>query len=344
MVEKILIGTYTKQTSKGVYEIELDTDNKKLKNLTFVAEAGSPTYVTLSKAGILYAIDKESNGDETTGGLMVYDANVRPAKLLQKVLSPGSSPAYVTVDEDRQLVYTANYHTGIISVFKIVNEGKLELLDEVKHTGNGPRPEQQDGAHPHIAERTPEGRIVVCDLGNDTVTTYDWHNDQLSEAAQFNCEPGFGPRHIVFDESRGLAYLVGELSSNVSVLQYDQATGKFDLVETKKTIPADWTAHNGAAAIRLSSDHKFLYVSNRGLNSIAVFAIDSAGRLTLLENISTEGDFPRDFNFNADERFLIVVNQNTNNATLYERDAQTGKLTVCQKDFVVPEGVCVATE
>lgn len=344
MLEKFLIGTYTKKTSEGVYEMTLDTSKKELLNLNLVAKAGSPTYVAVSKRGILYAIDKESENDQTVGGLMVYDTKEKPAKLLQKVLKPGSSPAYVTVDEARQLVYTANYHTGIVSVYEIAADGQLTLRDEVQHTGNGPRPEQADGPHPHIAEQTPDGRIVVADLGNDTVTTYDLNDNHLSEAAVFTCEPGFGPRHIVFDAKKRVAYLVGELSSNVSVLTYDESTGAFTLVETLSTIPNDWTAHNGAAAIRLTRDGQFLYVSNRGFNSIAVFETSADGHLTLIDNVPTEGDFPRDFNLSATEEFLVVVNQNTDNATLFERNATTGKLSLCQKDVFVPEGVCVAFE
>jgi 6-phosphogluconolactonase len=139
-----------------------------------------------------------------------------------------------------------------------------------------------------------------------------------------------------------VAYLVGELGSGVDVLDYDAKAGKFTLREELKTIPRDWTKHNGAAAIRLSSDNKFVYVSNRGYNSIATFKVEDNGELTMIDQIPSEGDFPRDFNFNADESFIILVNQNTDNATLYSRDADTGKLTLVQKDFKVPEGVCVA--
>lgn len=127
-------------------------------------------------------------------------------------------------------------------------------------------------------------------------------------------------------------------------MTYDESTGAFTLVETLSTIPNDWTAHNGAAAIRLTRDGQFLYVSNRGFNSIAVFETSADGHLTLIDNVPTEGDFPRDFNLSATEEFLVVVNQNTDNATLFERNATTGKLSLCQKDVFVPEGVCVAFE
>ncbi|MTV82041.1 lactonase family protein [Secundilactobacillus folii] len=343
MIETFLIGTYTHKSSEGVYELQLDTDKKQLQNLELVGRAGNPTYVTESKAHKVYAIDAESEDGKKIGGLKIFDAAEKPFKELGKTLTPGTSPAYVTVDEARQFVYTANYHTGIVTVYKIESDGTLTTTDTAKHTGAGPRPEQQDGPHPHFSDLTPDNRLVVCDLGNDTVYLYDVSDDgKLTEHSRFNCARGFGPRHIVFNTDKNVAYLVGELGSGVAVLDYDAAEGKFSLRQSLSTIPSDWTAHNGAAAVRLSTDQHYLYVSNRGFNSIATFKVEVNGELTLIDQIPSEGDFPRDFNFNADEKFVILVNQNTDNATLYSRNADSGKLTLVQKDFTVPEGVCVA--
>ncbi|MHA8110194.1 lactonase family protein [Lactobacillaceae bacterium Melli_B4] len=346
MIEKFLIGTYTKRASKGVYEVELDTDKKQLQNLQLVAEATNPTYVTLSKKNIIYAVAKQVNGEDVHGGVLVLDGKERPAGEIETDFDKGTNPAYIAVDEGRQLVYTANYHTGAVSVYKIASDGTLAKVDEVVDEGNvGPRPQQADGAHPHFADLTPDGRLVVVDLGQDRVYLYDVSDDgQLSAVTQLQLDPGFGPRHIRFDAKKGVAYLVGELSSNVAVLDYDQAAGKFSVREIHSTIPEDWTEHNGCAAIRVSSDGRFVYVSNRGNNTIAVFESDDKGSLTFVERASVEGDFPRDFNFNADESLVVVVNQESDNGTVYDRDAKTGKLTVVQKDFTVPAAVCIARE
>lgn len=345
MAKKILVGTYTKKQSEGVYELTLDTEKQTLADLTLVAKAGNPTYLALSKAGRGYAIDAESDNGEAVGGLKVFDATVRPFKELQTALAPGTSPAYVSIDEARQLVYTANYHMGTVTVYRIQEDGTLIQVDQIKHSGGGPRPEQQDGPHPHYADLTPDGRLVVCDLGNDTVYIYNVSDDgHLEENHRFNCARGFGPRHIVFNPTTNMAYMVGELASKVAVLAYDSNDGSLTLQQGLSTIPRDWTAHNGAAAVRLSADGRFVYVSNRGYNSIAVFAVDESGTLNLIDNTPTEGDFPRDFNWDAEERFVVVVNQNTDNATLFSRDEKTGKLTKLQHDFAVPEGVCVVFE
>ncbi|KOY72726.1 hypothetical protein FD43_GL000876 [Apilactobacillus kunkeei DSM 12361 = ATCC 700308] len=343
MTEKFLIGTYTRDTSEGIYEIELDENKKQLQNLQLVAKAGNPTYVAVSKANRLYAIDKGDNGK---GGALALDNSTRPANEINVCLNEDTNPAYITVDEGRQFVYTANYHTGEVMVYKIEEDGSLSYLNKVVHEGNvGPRPEQQSGAHPHYADLTPDGRLAVVDLGQDMVYVYDIaDNGELTEVSTLKMEAGFGPRHVVFDEQKHVAFIVGELSSKLAVVNYDKTDGSFHLDHIVATIPDDWTEHNGAAAIRLSSDGKFVYVSNRGNNSIAVFEVKDNGKVELIQLASTEGDFPRDFNFSSDEKFMVVVNQNTNDATLYERDVNSGKLTVVQKDVHVPEGVCVARE
>ncbi|WP_429971116.1 lactonase family protein [Fructilactobacillus sp. Tb1] len=343
MIEKFLVGTYTKHQSEGVYQIELDTDKKQLQNAVLVAKAGSPTYVAESKAHKVYAIDKKTDGDKTIGGLLVFDGNNIPFKEIQDVTEEGSSPAYVTVDELHQNVYTANYHTGNVHVFNINADGTLTETDRIHDVGEvGPLPEQASGAHPHYADLTYDNRIAVCDLGLDKVYLYDLSDQgKLNIVSETTMAPGFGPRHIKFVEKTGKAYLVGELSSKLAVLDYNEETGELAVQQVVSTIPADWTEHNGAAAIRISADGRFVYVSNRGNNSLAVFEILADGNVQMIQLISIEGEFPRDFTFNSDEKFIVAVNQNTNNATLYERDADTGKLTMIQKDFAVPEGTCV---
>lgn len=339
MQEKILFGTYTKKTSEGIYEAILDTDKRELSAATLVAKAGNPTYLATSKAGKLYSVDK--HGDK--GGIFVFDNTTRPATKLSEHLIE-AAPAYVAVDEDRQLVYAGYYHIGLTEVLKI-NGDQLELVDSVQNEGSGPRPEQ-GSAHVHFTGLTPDKRLVVVDLGADRVDTFDVADSgKLTHAATLSTEAGFGPRHIRFSPDGKFAYLLGELSSKLSVLAYNSADGSFELLQTVTTIPADWTEHNGAAAIRVSADGKFVYTTNRGHNSLAVFAVSENGaHVELIQTISTEGEFPRDFDFNSTEEFLVAANQDTDNVSLFSRDAVTGKLTLEQKDFALPEGVRVHFE
>lgn len=262
--------------------------------------------------------------------------------MLSKVLAAGAPPAYVGLDEKRHLLYSANYHTAKVDVFKINDDGTLTQTDSVLHQGaTGPQPEQ-DSPHVHFADLTPDQRLVVCDLGMDLVVVYDVSADgKLTAVSRYKSEDGFGSRHIAFHPNGKYAYLLGELSSKLEVLKYNAADGTFSHVQTIKTIPDDWTAHNGAAAIRLSKDGKFIYTSNRGENTIAVFEVQPDFTVKHIQSISTEGDFPRDFNLSSDESFLLASNQNSDNLTLYKRDPETGKLTLLQKDVACPEPVCV---
>lgn len=338
VLERILLGTYTKKTSEGVYEIYLDTDKKELLQPKLVVKEDNPTYLSYSQSANLYAVTKVAD----QGGIAAYHEKDKQFTHLNTVTEVGAPPCYVTVDEDRQLVYAANYHKGTITSYQIQTDGGLKLVDTVQHTGSGPD-ENQQGPHAHYADLTPDHRLVACDLGTDEVYTYDIAaSGQLTEVARFTATPGTGPRHIVFHPNRKIAYLFGELASSLVVLSYDESKGTFTELQTLSTIPSDHTGHNGGAAIRISKDGKFVYTSNRGHNSVAVFATSTDGtHAELIQHISTEGDFPRDFALDPTEDFAVAANQNTDNLTLYSRDQTTGKLALIQKDVALPECVCV---
>lgn len=338
MTEQFLIGTYTKKDSKGIYKVTLDTSTGKLSDVELAIPSQKPAYLQVGKDGQIYAVKQV----DTKGGVASYTLSDSNAKMLSDVLAAGAPPAYVGVDNDRQLVFTANYHTALVDVFKINSDGTLTQTDSVLHQGaTGPQPEQ-DAPHVHYADLTPDKRLVVCDLGMDLVVVYDVSDDgKLTAVSRYQSEPGFGSRHIAFHPNGQYAYLLGELSSKLEVLKYNANSGSFTHVQTIKTIPNDWTAHNGAAAIRLSKDGKFVYTSNRGENTIAVFKVQPDFTVKHIQSISTEGDFPRDFNLSQNEDYLVASNQNSDNLTLYKRNPDNGKLTLIQKDVACPEPVCV---
>lgn len=335
MIEKIILGTYTRRVSEGIYTIDLDTEKKELSGLTLATKEVSPTYLAKSKAGNLYTVTTVDG----LGGAGAYDSKYQ---FLNAVTEEGAPLCYVAVDETRQLVYGANYHKGEVNVYRILDNGGIEAVESLYHQEETGPHKNQDHAHVHYTDLTPDQRLVVCDLGTDRVYTYDVaENGKLTLAATFVAEPGTGPRHLVFHPTQPIAYLFGELDSTVSVLAY-QENGSFEKLQKISTLPEDFTGENGGAAIRISNDGRFLYTSNRGHNSIAVFEISSNGeQLSAIQNISTEGDFPRDFALNSTNEFLVCANQNSDNLTLFTRDAQTGKLTLLQKDIYAPECVCV---
>lgn len=336
MLEKILLGTYTRGASQGIYTIELDTNKKALSNLTLVAKENSPTYLAQSQAKNLYNVTAVND----QGGVAAYNSHYH---LLNTVTKTGAPLCFLAIDEKRQLVYGANYHKGEVNVYQILADGSLEATDSICHKeATGPH-ENQDHAHAHYAGLTTDGRLAVCDLGTDRIYTYDVSaQGKLTEVSQWIAPAGTGPRHLIFHPNGKIAYLFGELDSSVTVLSYDTTSASFTSLEKLPTIPEAFTHFNSGSAIRITKDGKFLYLSNRGHNSITVFAVNDSGeQLTYVQNIPTEGDFPRDFNLNADDHFLVCGHQNSDNLTLFERDVQTGQLTLIEKDIYAPECVCV---
>ncbi|WEV40416.1 lactonase family protein [Lactobacillus sp. ESL0681] len=339
---KLLIGGYTKNKATGIYELPV-TEGQPIKvgQAQEIIKIGGPTYFVKDEQ-LLFTINNA--GDK--GGISAFKLTEQHYQETDSALSTGSSPAYIGINRPHKLLYTANYHTAELAVYSYTTAGKLTLLDSVTHKADnlGPRPEQIDGAHPHFFDQTPQGNLVSCDLGNDRVDFYQFKNQKLQHVAEYQNEAGFGSRHLVFSPDGNYFYVVGELSSKINLVKFNEETWQFDNLATYSTIPANYTAHNGAAAIRMSSDGKFIYVSNRGHNSITVFKVKDDHTLEISQRISTFGEFPRDFNWDQAEKYVVVANQNTNNATLYERDADNGSLTPLQKDIQVPEGTCVVFE
>lgn len=339
MLEQILLGTYTRRNSKGIYQIVLDTENELLSDVVLLVEETSPTYLALSQDGQLFNVTSVDG----EGGMATYKNNRGHFKLINKVTEDGAPPCYVAIDEEKQLVFGANYHQGIVHVYRILSDGRLEKTDTIVHNeATGPH-ENQDNAHVHYTDLTPDRRLAVCDLGTDRVYTYDISEDgKLTEVAQYTAEPGTGPRHLVFHPNNHYAYLFGELDSTVTVLAYHSETGSFEHVQKISTLPDAFNGLNSGAAIRISADGRFLYASNRGHNSIAVFAAAEDGStIECVQLISTEGEIPRDFDLDPSGKFVVVANQNTDNLTLYRRDEETGLLEIRQKDVYAPECVCV---
>lgn len=337
---KVWFGGYTSHDSKGIYtaNVEKKEDDIKLVDVKNIVEIDRPTYFQLV-GDLLFTIIQ--NGDQS--GIATYRIKDGKAKQLDTYFHEGAAPCYISVDSQKHLVFTANYHLATINVFSYDENGKLTFITNDTHEGHGPRAEQ-DQAHPHFFDETPTGNLVSCDLGIDAVDFYKLDGDKLKHLARYQMENGFGTRHLVFSPDGKTMYIVGELSSQVNVARLNENTWKFEDVATYKTIPDDFSDHNGAAAIRISKDGKFIYISNRGHDSITVFKVLDDGKLELVQRISVFGSFPRDFNWDKDEKYLVVANQNTNNATLYRRNSETGNLTPIQKDISVPEATRVLFE
>ncbi|MBF0699308.1 lactonase family protein [Streptococcus danieliae] len=335
MFDTLYFGTYTKRDSKGIYTAKLDLSTGQLSALKLLTPETSPTYLTFNPKGQLYSVA----GQNGQGGIGAYTLT---GDLLNHVLEDGASLCYVAYDGPRQLVYGSNYHKGQVTAYRIEEDGSLTLVDSVNQEGSGPHP-NQGSSHVHFSDLTPDKYLVTCDLGADRVTTYAVADSgKLTPITHYQAQSGSGPRHLVFHPHFKMAYLACELNSTVETLVYD-GVGDFDYLSQQTTLPVDYQGDNAVGAIRMSQDGKFVYVSNRGHNSITVFKVLADGNLQQVQIVPSQGDFPRDFNFSSDQNFLIVVHQESDNATVFKRDPQTGRLELLTSDFYVPEAVFVST-
>lgn len=331
---KILFSGYTDQTGTGIYQANFSAQTG-LSTPRPLIQVGAPTY--LQQAGdLLFAIKRLPD----QGGVACFSLST--GQLLSEQLNPGASPAYLQVDEAHQRLLVANYHTGRLSIYHYSQTGQLTLQGKTVRTGHSIRSEQTS-AHPHFLSLTPFNNFVCCDLGTDSLAFYQLRAGQLVPAISFQLPAGSGPRHLVFDQSRQRMYVACELASCIQVVNYNHDGSKFELGQRLATTAASFKGKNGAAAIRLSADNRFLYVSNRGEDSLVVFKVTDTG-LQLIQRISTFGSFPRDFNWDKQQTYLIAANQKSNNASVYRRNPETGLLARLQTNVPVPQPTCVLFE
>ncbi|RDW18811.1 6-phosphogluconolactonase [Oceanobacillus arenosus] len=339
------IGTYTKKESKGVYSFTLDTEDAKISDIKVAAEIGNPTYLNITDdKKYLYAIATEDD----LGGLASYSIDKSTGELtfLNKQMAKGPNPCHVNTDRKHRFLFSTNYHNGTVDSYLLDQEnGTISpVVSSIQHNGSGPDP-RQEKSHVHFSCMTPdEAYLVAIDLGGDLLATYAVSEEGiLTEVNRLELPAGSGPRHLVFHPKlENIVYLATEFSSEVIVLNYEKEDGSFTINQTIRTIPADFTENNQGSAIHITSNGKFVYSGNRGHNSLAIFkANEETGELSFVENVSTEGDWPRDFVLDPTEKFLIATNQESSNLTLFARDTETGKLTVIEKNIPAPEAVCI---
>ena len=332
MSQSIYFGTYTKKESKGIYKAQFDPETGSLRDLELVAAEPNPTFIAFSEKGNLYSVGAQDG----KCGIASFTADFQP---LNHVVEEGAPLCYVSVDDKRQLVYGANYHKGQVLVYKIEGDGQLSLIDQDTHEGKGPH-ENQASPHVHFADLTPDQYLITCDLGTDSLHTYEVSDQgKLTLLRHYQTAPGAGPRHLVFHPHHKIAYLINELNATIDVLFYD-GMGEFEHFQTVSTLPEDYDGQKWASAIKLSADGKFLYASNRAHNSIAVFEVIADGSLKLIEIVPTDGLNPRDFTLSPDHHYLSGDLQDSPYATVFNGDPATGRLSSLSHDFYVPEAVC----
>lgn len=347
------VGTYTEGTqSKGIYAYRFDASTGMSTALGLAAETANPSFVALHpNRRYLYAVNEvQKYNGPNSGGVSAFSIDRATGKLtfLNEVPSRGADPCYIIVDHSGKWVLVANYTGGSIAVFPVLADGKLgDATTFIQHTGHGANPQRQEAAHAHSIDLSPDERFAfVDDLGLDELLVYKFDKSKGSltpnDPPYAKLDPGAGPRHFALHPSGKFAYVVAEMGSTVNAFAVDLKAGALSRLQTISTLPKDFKAENDDAEIHIHPSGRFLYASNRGHDSIAVFAIDrTKGTLTKIDDVPTEGKIPRSFEIDPTGKYLLAENQKSDDIVLFRIDDKTGRLTLTGQKLDVSSPVCV---
>ena len=350
----VYFGTYTGAKSKGVYVSRLDPASGTLTPPQLAAETSSPSFLAVHPTGnFLYTVNEVNTfGGKPTGSVSAFaiDRKSGLLKQLNQQSSEGPGPAHLIVDKDGLNVLVANYGGGSVAVLPLGKDGKLKSASAlVQHTGSSVNPQRQKEPHAHSINLDPANRFAyVADLGLDKVLVYrfDARNGllTLNNPPSASVQPGAGPRHLAIHPTGRFAYVINEMNCTITAFNNDSAKGELKELQTISTLPAKQAMQSGfsGAEVQVHPSGKFLYASNRGHDSIAVFAIDqNTGRLTYVENEPTQGSTPRGFGIDPDGSYLLAGNQKSNSVVVFRIDPQSGKLAPTGNKIEVGAPVCV---
>ena len=336
----------------GIHLYTLDITNGALEPFDVATGVRNPSYLAFDPSHrFLYAVNELKEYEGAASGAVSAFA-VDPANgsltFLNQKPTHGTDPCHLMVDHEGKHVFVANFMSGSICVLPILEDGSLGgATDFVQHQGSSVDPVRQAGPHAHAVTLDVAGRFLfVPDLGLDKLVVYEF--DAAAGKLRARPElwatpaPGAGPRQVAFHPKGQFAYLINELNSTITAYRYDDATGALTEVQTVPTLPADFTGTSTCAEVQVGPSGRFLYGSNRGHDSIVVFAIDEQdGTLALVGHTSSGGQIPRNFAISPDNQFLIAANQDSNNLVAFKIDPVSGQLTPTGYAIETPTPVCV---
>jgi 6-phosphogluconolactonase len=347
----VYIGTYTGPKSKGIYVYRLDLDTGAMTALGLAGEAENPSFLAIHPSHrFLYAASETGSFAGKKSGAVSAFAIQQTGKLtpLNQQPSGGEGPCHLVVDKTGKDVLVANYDGGSVSVVPIHEDGKLgEPTAFIQHKGSSVDKERQEGPHAHSINVDAANRFAfAADLGLDKVLVYRFDPVKGTLAANdppsVSVKPGAGPRHFAFHPGGHYAYVINEMHSTVTAFGYDAVRGVLKELQTISTLPENFKGENSTAEVQVHPSGKFLYGSNRGHDSIAIFAIDPAkGTLRLVGHQSTQGKTPRNFGIDPTGRYLLAANQDSGTVVVFGIDPQTGQLNPSGHVVEVPSPVCV---
>lgn len=359
----VYVGTYTLPIlfgtgqvlmgkGEGIYVYRMDQTYGSLELVSKLKGVANPSFLAFEpEQRFLYAVNELKTFEgKPTGTVSAFSVDSDTGKLefLNKKVTQGTDPCYLTVDKTGRYVFVANYTSGSVSVFPILGDGSLgDATDLVQHHGSSVNPKRQAGPHAHAAVLDEANRyLFVPDLGTDKVMVYKFDPTsgklEPNEEPYVSVMPGAGPRHLTFHPSGKYAYLINELDSTLVAFSYDGKHGTLKKIQTVPTLPEGFTDLNTCADIHVSPSGKFVYGSNRGHDSIVIYKVDqSSGKLSYVGHESTGGKTPRNFGIDPTGRFLLAANQDSDTIVTFSIDQQTGKITPTGNVTKVPTPVCI---
>jgi 6-phosphogluconolactonase len=348
---------YVASGSKGIYNYRFDPKTGQVTPMGVVAPAlPALSFLTTDpRHRFLYAVTERGHAagadpSKTEGLVISYsiDPKTGALKLLNQVDSAGRGPCFVLVDDSGKTLFVANYGSGSVTSFAINADGSIgKKTGFDQHTGSGPNRERQEGPHAHATVLSPDNRFLfVPNLGIDEIKIYKFDAAKgtftPNDPSFASVTAGLGPRHLVFGRGGKFAYVVCEMGSSVVVFSYDPVKGSLTPVQTISNLPSDFTGIDNSAEIEVGRSGRFLYASNRGSDSITVFAIDpSKGTLTRVQVAPTLGKIPRNFDIDPTGKYLIAGNQISNQLVVFAIDQTNGQLKPTGQVLDIAAPVCI---
>lgn len=347
----VYLGTYTRKTSQGIYLAELDLRRGQLHLKGLAAALVNPSFLAIHPTGRwIYAVGEMADFQGKKQGAVSALA-VQPdgtLRLLNQQPSGGAGPCHLSVHPTGRYVLVANYGGGSVACLPIQANGQLAPpVSVIQHTGSSVHPQRQQAPHAHSVNVDPRGKwVIAADLGLDKLLIYrlDLDTGQLAphQPPWVKVDPGAGPRHFTFHPTGPFAYAINELASTITVFHYHPRSARLEPVQTISTLPERFTGNNTTAEVQVHPNGRFLYGSNRGHDSLAIFAIDPhTGKLTPHGHVSTQGRTPRHFGIDPTGTYLLAANQDSDTVVLFRIATQTGQLMSTSQQIQVSMPVCV---
>ena len=348
----VYVGTYTRGAkSKGIYIYRMDLASGVLTAIGAAEGTENPSFLAIHPDHrFLYAANETSKFQgKASGAVTAFSLEAKTGRLtlLNQQPSGGSGPCHLVVDRWGKNVLVANYGSGSVAVLPIQKDGRLASPScSIQHQGSSVDPRRQRGPHAHSVNLDAANRFAfVADLGLDKVLIYRFNADQGSltpnQPPSVSLKPGSGPRHFALHPNGRFAYVINEIDSTLTALRYRAEEGELSALQTVSTLPEP-VAGNSTADVHVHPSGRFLYGSNRGHDSIAIFAIDAeSGRLSAVGHESTQGKTPRNFALDPTGQYLLAANQASDTIVVFRIDQNAGKLTPTGQIVNVPSPVCV---